>query len=121
MKGSGRSIEAYNMFEEMNKCRALFTKFGGHKLAAGLSLEEENVERFRRTINESVNLTEAGSEEQKSPLICSFHFAYVNEKSDSGTGACWSLLEREIQNRLFAEKNLKGIESRDYREESKRT
>ena len=41
VKGSGRSIESYNMFEEMNKCRALFTRFGGHKLAAGLSLEEE--------------------------------------------------------------------------------
>ena len=57
VKGSGRSIESYHMFEEMCKCRALFTKFGGHKLAAGLSLEEENVERFRRTINELCELT----------------------------------------------------------------
>ena len=57
VKGSGRSIESYHMFEEMCKCRALFTKFGGHKLAAGLSLEEENVERFRKTINELCELT----------------------------------------------------------------
>ena len=46
VKGSGRSIESYHMFEEMCKCRALFTKFGGHKLAAGLSLEEEECGAF---------------------------------------------------------------------------
>ncbi len=40
-KGSGRSIEAYDMFAEMNRCAELFTRFGGHKLAAGLSLPEE--------------------------------------------------------------------------------
>ena len=58
VKGSGRSIESYNMFEEMCKCRALFTKFGGHKLAAGLSLPEENVPRFRQVINELADLSE---------------------------------------------------------------
>ena len=49
VKGSGRSIESYDMFGQMCRCRELFTKFGGHKLAAGLSLAEENVELFRRT------------------------------------------------------------------------
>ena len=58
VKGSGRSIEAYDMFAEMSRCRELFTKFGGHKLAAGLSLEEENVEVFRKRINELADLTE---------------------------------------------------------------
>ena len=59
IKGSGRSIEAYHMFEEMNKCRELFVKFGGHKLAAGLSLpDEESVEIFRRTMNQNATLTE---------------------------------------------------------------
>ncbi|MGC4019079.1 MAG: single-stranded-DNA-specific exonuclease RecJ [Muricomes sp.] len=58
VKGSGRSIPAYNMFEEMCRCRALFTKFGGHKLAAGLSLPEENVDRFRETMNQLADLSE---------------------------------------------------------------
>lgn len=56
VKGSGRSIETYSMFEEMVKCRELFTKFGGHPMAAGLSLEEENVEVFRKRINELCSL-----------------------------------------------------------------
>ncbi len=58
VKGSGRSIESYHMFEEMCKCRELFNKFGGHKLAAGLSLDEKNVEEFRRVINELSELSE---------------------------------------------------------------
>lgn len=57
-KGSGRSIEAYNMFEEMCRCRALFTRFGGHKFAAGLSMEETHIERFRESINELAHLSE---------------------------------------------------------------
>lgn len=57
-KGSGRSIENYDMYEEMSKCKALFTKFGGHKMAAGLSLPEENIEVFRRQMNEKTVLTE---------------------------------------------------------------
>ena len=58
IKGSGRSIEAYNMYEEINKCKLLLVKFGGHKLAAGLSLEERNVEVFREMINAECMLTE---------------------------------------------------------------
>ncbi len=58
VKGSGRSIETYHMFEEMNKCKQLLTKFGGHKLAAGLSLMEEDVEIFREVLNEKCELTE---------------------------------------------------------------
>lgn len=57
VKGSGRSIEAYSMFQELVKCRELLTKFGGHPMAAGLSLPEENVEAFRRKINETCTLT----------------------------------------------------------------
>ncbi|MCM1539066.1 MAG: single-stranded-DNA-specific exonuclease RecJ [bacterium] len=58
VKGSGRSIEAYSMYEEMSRCKELFTRFGGHKMAAGLSLPKENVEPFRRRINELSTLTE---------------------------------------------------------------
>ena len=58
VKGSGRSIETYHMYEELNKCKSLLTKFGGHKLAAGVSLEEENIDVFRNMLNENAMLTE---------------------------------------------------------------
>lgn len=58
VKGSGRSIEGYSMYDEMTKVKDIFTKFGGHPMAAGLSLKEEDVERFRREINENCTLTE---------------------------------------------------------------
>lgn len=58
VKGSGRSIEEYSMYEEMCRCKELLTKFGGHPMAAGLSLPAENVEIFRRKINERCQLTE---------------------------------------------------------------
>ncbi len=58
VKGSGRSIEGYSMYEEMTKVKELFTKFGGHPMAAGLSLPEENVDVFRREINEKCTLNE---------------------------------------------------------------
>ena len=58
VKGSGRSIEGYSMYEEMTKVKELFTKFGGHPMAAGLSLPEENVDVFRREINENCTLNE---------------------------------------------------------------
>ena len=57
-KGSGRSIEGYSMYEEMCKCRELFTKFGGHPMAAGFSLEEKNIECLRKQLNENASLTE---------------------------------------------------------------
>ena len=58
VKGSGRSIEEYSMYEELCKCRELLEKFGGHPMAAGLSLPEENVDKFREKINACANLTE---------------------------------------------------------------
>ncbi len=58
VKGSGRSIEAYSMYEELCKCRSYFTKFGGHPMAAGISLKEEDVDAFRTTINQDCELTE---------------------------------------------------------------
>lgn len=58
VKGSGRSIESYHMYEELNKCKELLIKFGGHKLAAGLSLEEENVDIFRKVLNQNTTMTE---------------------------------------------------------------
>ena len=58
LKGSGRSIDAYHMYEGLNACKHLLTKFGGHKLAAGLSLEECNLVAFRSLINENATLTD---------------------------------------------------------------
>lgn len=64
VKGSGRSIEAYHMYDEITGCKELFTRYGGHKMAAGLSLpDEETVEVFRSRINENCKLTEADFEE----------------------------------------------------------
>ena len=79
VKGSGRSIEAYDMFAEMNRCRELFTKFGGHKLAAGLSLDEENVEVFRKRINELADLTEEDLQ-MKVSIDMRLPFPYINEE-----------------------------------------
>ncbi len=58
VKGSGRSIESYSMYEEMSKCKELFTRFGGHPMAAGLSLPQEHVEQFRQRLNENTALTD---------------------------------------------------------------
>ena len=58
IKGSGRSIETYHMYEELNKCKELLSKFGGHKLAAGVSLEEGNLDTFRAMLNQNATLTE---------------------------------------------------------------
>ena len=57
VKGSGRSIEGYSMYDELCKIRDVFTTFGGHPMAAGVSLLEEKVEEFRRRINEVCTLT----------------------------------------------------------------
>lgn len=57
VKGSGRSIEAYHMYDKMSECKELFSKYGGHKMAAGVSMPEENVEAFRAFLNEHSGLT----------------------------------------------------------------
>lgn len=58
LKGSGRSIEAYHMYEGLHGVEDLLTKYGGHKLAAGLSLEEKNLQELRRRLNADCHLTE---------------------------------------------------------------
>lgn len=64
VKGSGRSIEEYSMYEEMCSCKDLFTRFGGHPMAAGVSLPESNVEEFRRRINAHCKLIPEQLEEK---------------------------------------------------------
>lgn len=58
VKGSGRSIEAYHMYDKMSECKELYTKYGGHKMAAGVSMPEENVEKFRSFLNAHSGLRE---------------------------------------------------------------
>lgn len=65
IKGSGRSIEGYHMFDGLMRCQDLLDRFGGHAMAAGLSLKEENLEILRRRLNEDCGLTE----EQMIPLV----------------------------------------------------
>lgn len=112
VKGSGRSIESYDMFAQMCRCRALFTKFGGHKLAAGLSLEEGNVERFRRTINELADLTEEDLQ-MKVSIDMILPFPYITEQLVGEL----QLLEpfgKGNTKPLFAERNLRVISPRIF-------
>ena len=112
VKGSGRSIETYDMFAQMCKCRALFTKFGGHKLAAGLSLEEENVERFRETINELCELSDDDLQEKVS-IDMRLPFPYITEQLVNEL----ELLEpfgKGNPKPLFAEKDLRVISPRIF-------
>ena len=64
IKGSGRSIEAYHMYDKMSECKELYTKYGGHKMAAGVSMAETSVDAFRAYLNEHCGLTEADFEEK---------------------------------------------------------
>jgi len=57
-KGSGRSIEEFNMYEELTKCKDILDKYGGHPMAAGLSLNVENIEELKRLLNDNISLTE---------------------------------------------------------------
>jgi len=79
VKGSCRSIEAYNIFEELSKCRELLTKFGGHPMAAGLSLKEENIDTLRAALNSNTILTEEDFIPKVSIDIV-LPFGYLNEK-----------------------------------------
>ncbi|HJC74921.1 MAG TPA: single-stranded-DNA-specific exonuclease RecJ [Candidatus Mediterraneibacter faecavium] len=112
VKGSGRSIETYDMFAQMCRCRAFFTKFGGHKLAAGLSLEEENVERFRETINELCDLSDEDLQEKVS-IDMRLPFPYITERLVNEL----ELLEpfgKGNPKPLFAERNLRAVSPRIF-------
>ena len=78
-KGSARSIESYNMFEKLSECKDLFTRFGGHPMAAGLSLPEENIPEFRSRINECCNLSEEDLTETVW-IDVPMPLEYINEK-----------------------------------------
>lgn len=79
VKGSGRSIEAYDMYESLSDCKEYFLKFGGHKMAAGLSLKEENIEPLREKLNKESGLTEEDFEE-KIVIDVPMPISYITEK-----------------------------------------
>lgn len=112
VKGSGRSIETYDMFAQMCRCRDLFIKFGGHKLAAGLSLTEENVPLFRKTINELAELSEEDLQ-MKVSIDMRLPFPYITEELIHEL----ELLEpfgKGNPKPLFAERNLRVISPRIF-------
>ncbi len=78
VKGSGRSIESYHMYEALNGCQGLLTRFGGHKLAAGLSLKEKDIDAFRRKLNEQANLTDEDLTEKVS-IDMQLPLGYISE------------------------------------------
>ena len=107
IKGSGRSIEVYSMYEELVKCDDLLEVYGGHPMAAGLSLKEENVELFRRRLNENCMLTKEDLIE-KIIIDVPMPISYVNENLIRQL----SVLEpfgKGNGKPLFAQKNLRVL------------
>lgn len=79
IKGSGRSIEEYNMFEELTKVKDNFSKFGGHPMAAGMSLQGDNVDKLRRELNENCSLEEKDLI-KKYTIDCVFKIGNINNQ-----------------------------------------
>ena len=110
VKGSGRSIESYSMFEELVKCGDLMEQYGGHPMAAGLSIKEENVEEFRRRLNENCTLTEKDLM-PKIVIDVPMPVSYINKELVEEI----SLLEpfgKGNTKPLFAQKGLRVLSSR---------
>lgn len=104
VKGSARSIEGYNMFEELTACKEYLTKFGGHPMAAGLSLTRENIEPLRNALNKNCTLTETDLTE-KVWIDVPVPLEYLNEKLIADI----ELLEpfgKANSKPVFADKNL---------------
>ena len=109
-KGSGRSIEAYSMFEEMVKCQDLFLKFGGHPMAAGFSLEQSRITEMRRRLNENCTLTDDDMAE-KVMIDVPMPIDYISEHLIKEL----SILEpfgKGNEKPLFAERNLQLLSAR---------
>ena len=112
VKGSGRSIEAYSMYDELVKCSDLLLQFGGHPMAAGLSIEKDKIPLFRERLNANCRLTP----EELMPRVTidvPMPFGYVTEKLTRQL----SLLEpfgKGNPRPLFAQKGVKVSDFRVY-------
>lgn len=116
-KGSGRSLEGVNIYAALSECRELFLQFGGHELAAGLSIREENVEKFREMFNKALESSEE-QYEKKIRVDCSVELDCVTDSLISelemlapfGIGNPEPLLLSEkvevISQRIFKDKHL---------------
>ncbi|HJB28259.1 MAG TPA: single-stranded-DNA-specific exonuclease RecJ [Candidatus Blautia faecavium] len=112
VKGSGRSIEAYSMFDELVKCADLLEQFGGHPMAAGLSLAEDRVEELRRRLNENCTLT-PDDLCQKIVIDVAMPFSYISNNLIQQI----SLLEpfgKGNTKPVFAQKEIRVLEPRIF-------
>lgn len=104
IKGSGRSIEAYHMFREMTRVKECFDKFGGHPMAAGLSMQEDRVEELREKLNQNTTLTEQDFVE-KVHIDIAIPFSYLDESFLQKLSAL-EPFGNGNEKPLFAQKNL---------------
>ena len=110
VKGSGRSIDEYHMFKKLTEVSDLLLKFGGHPLAAGLSLEEKNIDEFRRRLNENAGLTEEDFK-AKVWIDVPMPVGYVTERHVREL-SCLEPFGQGNEKPLFAEKSLRIRASR---------
>ncbi len=110
VKGSGRSIEAYHMFDRLSEVSDLMLKFGGHPMAAGLSLREDRIGEFRRRLNENAGLTEEDLRETVW-IDVPMPLGYVTEKLVEEL-RCLEPFGQGNEKPLFAERDLRIRSSR---------
>ncbi|MBR2259169.1 MAG: single-stranded-DNA-specific exonuclease RecJ [Blautia sp.] len=109
-KGSGRSIEEYSMFEELSACKDILEKFGGHPMAAGLSIREDRIDELRRRLNENCSLTHEDLIE-KIHIDAAMPIAYLSKRLVNQM----QLLEpfgKGNERPLFAQKDLHTVDAR---------
>ena len=110
VKGSGRSIEAYSMYEELVRCQDLLIQFGGHPAAAGLSMAEENIDALRRRLNENSDLT-ADDLTEKIQIDAAMPIAYVSKRL-VGQMELLEPFGKGNLRPLFAQKDLRAVDCR---------
>lgn len=109
VKGSARSIPGYHMFEELSKCAGLLQKFGGHPMAAGMSLPKENLEQLRIRLNENCRLTEDDMIEKLS-IDIAMPIQYISEEFVQEL-KCLEPFGNGNSKPLFAERNFRVLRS----------
>ena len=110
VKGSGRSIDEYSMFEKLSECRDYLDKFGGHPMAAGLSLKEENIDSFRKALNDNSGLTEENFI-KKVYIDIKMPFYYISEHIIHQI-ECLEPFGKANEKPVFAESDVKITEAR---------
>lgn len=107
VKGSARSVAAYSLYDEMTRCKSFFTQYGGHRMAAGLSMQEKDIDEFRRTINKNCRLNEAEFEE-KVMIDAAMPISYVTESLISEF-KCLEPFGNGNEKPVFAQKNIRFL------------